>query len=149
MGFLSPTTKLGSVSPVSVTWPKVNTLLVSMTEWVNIFNLPYQGKTVSSPFSPPSERLLFYAIKEQVLNKQAINQHVFMWDSSWKHNMSNHSCNVKGYSGHIPVQRGPSMHLFPAQVSGTSSLLSECAVNSSRSMDSNQCKSCGIQENTK
>ena len=59
--------------------------LVAMSEWVNNLRQPLSRENSSS--SLPRTQLatvVFYCFKQQLLNKQVTNQHVFIWDSSWK-----------------------------------------------------------------
>ncbi len=56
--------------------------LVLTTEWVN--NVSQSLNKETQPKLSQPLLLIFYCLKQRVLNKQAINQHVFIWDSSWK-----------------------------------------------------------------
>lgn len=69
----------------------------------------------------PGSQLFFYCFRQQVLNKQAINQHVFTWDSSWKRLDAQHEQTIlqcqRLFWKHSSPDRS-SIYPFPAQASG-------------------------------
>ena len=95
--------------------------------WVNNANLSSTQKTILVLCRVPSHLLL--------RNNQAVNQHVFIWDSSWKRLDAQHEQPLQQCQRFLWTHSSPEgscVHPLPAQVSGMSRPLSDSVVKVAR-----------------